>query len=236
MASLANTNIAELETLRGQLQQLQESFGTIIEETRPTPDNPNIAPWPVLLSKFNILAARYATLSQAVNRAHASLLRQTVVAPQRQLQSDHEQQILSVLLRTKLAPEIEREEEAIRTQVDAEARHDRQQYQPNSFSSGTAATNDSKYWQSKTEVHDSLALTAQLAFQELRKKHASTVEEMLAERLGLSGAPGTQSAPLPELQAQNAESPAATASTQKQDAVALEDVLAFVSSGTRIQR
>ncbi|KAI8325881.1 hypothetical protein GQ54DRAFT_254048 [Martensiomyces pterosporus] len=224
MASLANTNIGELETLRGQLQQLQESFSTVIEETRPTPDNPNIAPWPVLLSKFNILAARYATLSQAVNRAHASLLKQTVVAPQRQLQSDHEQQILSVLLRTKLAPEIEREEEAIRAQIDAEAQRDRQH------------TDDAKYWQSKTEVHDSLALTAQLAFQELRKKHADAVGAILKEKIASAGASGLQAVLGSESEAADAgeEPEGAPASEQKTPPVALEDILAFVSSGTKI--
>ncbi|KAJ1951401.1 hypothetical protein FBU59_000181 [Linderina macrospora] len=221
-AAFSDTNIAELETLRGQLQQLQESFGTITEETRP--DTPHIMPWPMLLSKFNVLAARYATLSQAVNRNHASLLQQMVVAPQKQLQSDHELQILSVLLRTKLAPEIEREEERIKGEMEEEAKADQQQLE---FGSQIDNAGNLKYWQAKTEVHDSLALTAEVAFKELRKRHANTVDAILAAK------PGKRHEDM------DVDEPAKTAAAERGEeedpkgAVALEDILAFVSSGAR---
>ncbi|KAJ1953924.1 hypothetical protein EC988_002719 [Linderina pennispora] len=211
-AGFSDTNIAELETLRGQLQQLQESFGTITEETRP--DTPHIMPWPLLLSKFNVLAARYATLSQAVNRNHAQLLQQMVVAPQKQLQSDHELQILSVLLRTKLAPEIERAEEQIKEQMEEEARTDQQQM---AFGGQPDGAGNAKYWQAKTEVHDALALTAEVAFKELRKRHSNTVEAVLAAKTGSTG----HGMDVDE------------AVKEEKAAVALEDVLAFVSSGTQ---
>ncbi|ORX74632.1 hypothetical protein DL89DRAFT_264453 [Linderina pennispora] len=165
-AGFSDTNIAELETLRGQLQQLQEQ----------------------------------------VNRNHAQLLQQMVVAPQKQLQSDHELQILSVLLRTKLAPEIERAEEQIKEQMEEEARTDQQQM---AFGGQPDGAGNAKYWQAKTEVHDALALTAEVAFKELRKRHSNT-----------AGSTG-HGMDVDE------------AVKEEKAAVALEDVLAFVSSGTR---
>ncbi|KAJ2807184.1 hypothetical protein H4R20_001389 [Coemansia guatemalensis] len=152
---MSDAYIVELETLRRQLQQLHELFAVVIEETRPTPDNPNVMPWPELLSKFNVLAGKYAILSHAVGQKHAALLKEMSVMPRTQPNGIHEQNILSVLLRTKLAPEIEKVEEEIWSQVEAEAQQDKR--------------------------HESLAMAAMSTFTTMRKSHSGRVQNMLRD-------------------------------------------------------
>ncbi|KAJ2498996.1 hypothetical protein GGH96_003855 [Coemansia sp. RSA 1972] len=154
---MSDAHIVELETLRRQLEQLHELFAAVIDETRPTPDNPHVMPWPELLSKFNVLAGKYAILSHTVGKKHASLLKELAVVPQTQPNGIHEQNIMSVLLRTKLAPEIEKEEEDIWAQVESEAQQDQR--------------------------HELLAITAMGSFNSLRKAHAGRVQQLLAEAL-----------------------------------------------------
>ncbi|KAJ2003466.1 hypothetical protein GGI04_000527 [Coemansia thaxteri] len=160
------SNIAELEMLRRQLQQLHESFAVVIDETRPTPDNPALVSWPDLLSKFNVLAAKYAMLNQAVNKKHASLLKEMAVAPKTRPSGIHEQNILLVLLRTKLAPEIEHEEERIWEDIDVEMLHDKK-----------------LDWAARADMHESLAISAMNSFLHLQKKHTETVDTLLEDML-----------------------------------------------------
>lgn len=159
-------HVAELEALCRQLQQLQESFAVVIEETRPTPENPVLVPWPDLLSKFNILAAKYAVLSQAVNQKYANLLKELAVAPAAQPSGIHEQGIMAVLLRTKLAPEIEKEEEGIWARVEEETKQDKQ-----------------LDWLTRAERHESLAIAGMSTFVDQRRKHTETVESIVQEKL-----------------------------------------------------
>ncbi|KAJ1736019.1 hypothetical protein LPJ61_000236 [Coemansia biformis] len=154
---MSDAQIAELETLRRQLQQLHELFAVVIGETRPTPDNPGIVPWPELLSKFNVLASKYEVLSRTVGQKSATLLKEMAVVPQTRPSGIHEQNIMAVLLRTKLAPEIEKEEEAIWAQIEAGAQQD--------------------------TSHESLAIAAMDAFRSLRKGHDGRVQAMLADAL-----------------------------------------------------
>ncbi|KAJ1889790.1 hypothetical protein LPJ66_007844 [Kickxella alabastrina] len=198
-----DSNIVELEMLRRQLQQLHESFTVVIDETRPTPDNPNLVSWPDLLSKFNILAAKYAVLNQAVSKKHAMLLKEMAVAPKTRPGSIHEQNIISVLLRTKLAPEIEQEEELIWAQVEAESQQDKR-----------------LDWAARAEKHESLAVAALNTFIEHRRGHAKTVAGLVKQRM--DEAEGGLDASAKE---------AVGSSDSK---VALEDVLAFMSSGIEI--
>ncbi|KAJ2356804.1 hypothetical protein IWW50_002337 [Coemansia erecta] len=203
---MSDAHIVELETLRRQLEQLHELFGTVIDETRPTPDNPYVMPWPELLSKFNVLAGKYAILSHTVGQKHASLLKELAVVPRTQPNGFHEQSIMSVLLRTKLAPEIEKEEEDIWAQVESEAHQDQR--------------------------HESLAITAMDSFSSLRKGHADRVQQLLAEALRsrpvqpLAAAPKTVDKPADDTADKPEDKPA-------DRPVSLEDILAFASSGIR---
>ncbi|KAJ1647548.1 hypothetical protein LPJ64_001081 [Coemansia asiatica] len=221
---MSDANIVELETLRRQLQQLHESFTAVINETRPTPDNPSLISWPDLLSKFNILAAKYAVLNQAVGKKHAKLLKEMAVAPKTRPGSIHEQNIISVLLRTKLAPEIEQEEERIWARVEAESQQDKR-----------------LDWSARAEKHESLAISALNTFIEQRRRHASTVEELVRQRQrhSQSVAQGEEDEEDGDVEMEQSgganegetEAAAAVAAT---GAVALEDVLGFVSSGAGI--
>ncbi|KAJ2594992.1 hypothetical protein GGF40_001642 [Coemansia sp. RSA 1286] len=208
---MSDANIVELETLRRQLQQLHESFATVINETRHTPDNPNLISWPDLLSKFNILAAKYAVLNQTVSKKHAKLLKEMAVAPKTRPGSIHEQNIISVLLRTKLAPEIEQEEERIWARVEAESQQDKR-----------------LDWTARAEKHESLAISALNTFIEQRRKHASTVEELVSQRRSAAQEDGDVE--MEQHDNTGGDEPAAA----EPAAVALEDVLGFMSSGVAI--
>ncbi|KAJ2335435.1 hypothetical protein GGI00_001359 [Coemansia sp. RSA 2681] len=205
-----HSNIAELEMLRRQLQQLHESFSAVIDETRPTPDNPVLISWPDLLSKFNVLAAKYAVLNQAVNKKHAGLLREMAVAPKTRPSGIHEQNILSVLLRTKLAPEIEQEEELIWADIGAEMQHDKK-----------------LDWSARADMHESLAITAMNSFLYLQKKHAETVDSLLQ---GMLDAESHHQRSVALEAERDGEAELRTAAEKP---VALEDVLAFMSTGAR---
>ncbi|KAJ2780814.1 hypothetical protein H4R18_003230 [Coemansia javaensis] len=189
---MSDAQITELETLRRQLQQLHELFGALIDETRPTADNPAVMAWPELLSKFNVLASKYAVLSQTVGHKSAALLRELAVVPQARPNGIQEQSILGVLLRTKLAPEIEHEEDQIRAQIEAAPQQDGR--------------------------HESLAIAAMDAFRSLRKTHDSRVRGLLDA--------GTQPQP--------ASVEGQPAGAQPGAEVSLEEVLSFMSSGTRV--
>ncbi|KAJ1995727.1 hypothetical protein GGI26_002116 [Coemansia sp. RSA 1358] len=221
---MGDTSIIELETLRRQLQQLHESFSAVIEETRPTPDNPAIIPWPDLLNKFNVLAAKYTVLSQALSKKHAGMLKEMAVAPRTRPSNINEQNILSVLLRTKLAPEIEAEEDAIWAQVDTEMRHDK-----------------NLDWFARAEKQESLAITAVNSFMELREKHTESVKVALSNMLAETDN-GTKNTK--EKDQKQTEQPLSEGGGDVQmeedmpkslehKQVALEDILAFMSSGVK---
>ncbi|PIA18748.1 hypothetical protein COEREDRAFT_85201 [Coemansia reversa NRRL 1564] len=203
---MSDAYIVELETLRRQLQQLHELFAVVIEETRPTPDNPNVMPWPELLSKFNVLAGKYAILSQAVGQKHAALLKEMTVVPRTQPNGIHEQNILSVLLRTKLAPEIEKEEEEIWAQVETEAQQDKR--------------------------HELLAITAMTTFTSLRKSHNDRVQNILRDSQGRTAA--AQQKQQHDQQEQESDIKTEVNTKAFAEPVSLEDILAFASSGVAI--
>ncbi|KAJ1664265.1 hypothetical protein IW140_001026 [Coemansia sp. RSA 1813] len=222
---MSDPNTAELESLRRQLQQLHESFSAVIEETRPTPDNIAIMPWPDLLSKFNVLAAKYTVLSQAVSSKHAHMLKEMAVAPRTRPGNIHEQNILSVLLRTKLAPEIEKEEETIWAQVQAEMLRDK-----------------NLDWFARAEKQESLAITAVNSFMELKGRHAESVGTALETmaRKSESSTKGAKEATdqqhqssAPHNDSSNGTRAEQVSYSPEHKQLALEDILAFTSSGTK---
>ncbi|KAJ2158002.1 hypothetical protein GGF46_004098 [Coemansia sp. RSA 552] len=167
---MSDAHIVELEMLRRQLQQLHELFGTVIGETRVAADGGGggVTAWPELLSKFNVLAGKYAILSQAVGQKHAALLKSMAVVPQTQPSGIHEQNIMAVLLRTKLAPELEQEEDDIWAHADADAQ--------------------------QGERHDSLAMAAMGTFASLRKRYPARVQALLHDAQAGGASPGAEPA------------------------------------------
>ncbi|KAJ2539599.1 hypothetical protein EV175_006325, partial [Coemansia sp. RSA 1933] len=129
----------------------------------------------------------------------------------------HEQNILAVLLRTKLAPEIEEEEEEIWAQVHAEMQRDR-----------------SLDWFARAEKQESLAITAINSFVELRSRHTESVGSALAgmvRRSESSAHRDNEDAADQHRLALHDDEGDATKAEKKQTAAALEDILAFMSSG-----
>ncbi|KAJ2845496.1 hypothetical protein GGI22_006536 [Coemansia erecta] len=188
-------------------------------------------PWPDLLSKFNVLAAKYTVLSQAVSNKHAHMLKEMAVAPKTRPGNIHEQNILSVLLRTKLAPEIEEEEEAIWAQINAEMQRDK-----------------GLDWFARAEKQESLAITAINSFVELRSKHTESVGTALegivrksesSARQRAKGSTGQllqRSAPNNDDDDDDGDDSAKAeqvSGPSEQKPATLEDILAFVSSGVK---
>lgn len=64
-----------------------------------------------LHSKFNVLIAKYLHLTNLLNDPHSTLLQSYTVFPNESPANDQQVQNLSVLLRTKLFPELEQEME-----------------------------------------------------------------------------------------------------------------------------
>ncbi|KAJ1798619.1 hypothetical protein LPJ59_002383 [Coemansia sp. RSA 2399] len=154
------------------------------------------------------------------------MLKEMAVAPKTRPGNIHEQNILSVLLRTKLAPEIEEEEEAIWAQVNAEMQRDK-----------------SLDWFARAEKQESLAITAVNSFVELRSKHTESVGtalEGIVRKSETSARQRTKEATdqLPQLSVPN-DGGGDSATTEQvsepseQKPTTLEDILAFVSSGIK---
>ncbi|KAF9111753.1 hypothetical protein BGX27_004478 [Mortierella sp. AM989] len=103
-------NVEALENVKTRLFQLQESIVFFLRSI-----NPDIIPgtvsWTELHSKFNVLIAKYLHLTNLVNDPHSTLLQSYTVFPNEAPANDQHVQNLSVLLRTKLFPELEQEAE-----------------------------------------------------------------------------------------------------------------------------
>ncbi|KAG0006838.1 hypothetical protein BGZ65_003087 [Modicella reniformis] len=88
-------NIEALENVKTRLFQLQESILFFLRTE--------------LHSKFNVLIAKYLHLTNLLNDPHNTLLQSYIVFPNEPPANDQQVQNLSVLLRTKLFPELEQE-------------------------------------------------------------------------------------------------------------------------------
>ncbi|KAG0233329.1 mediator of RNA polymerase II transcription subunit 8 [Actinomortierella wolfii] len=106
-------NVAALESVRTRLVQLQESILYFLRSINP--DAPSNISWPDLHSKFNVLIAKYLQLTNILadptNEGRPTPLKNYTVYPHETPLTDQQVQHLSVLLRTKLTPEVEKEDE-----------------------------------------------------------------------------------------------------------------------------
>ncbi|KAG0094522.1 hypothetical protein BGZ93_007106 [Podila epicladia] len=102
-------NIAALEDVKTRLSQLQESIVFFLRTI--SPENQSPVSWTELHSKFNVLIAKYVHLTNLLNGPHNNLLQSYTVFPHETPANDQFVQTMSVLLRTKLTPELEQEDE-----------------------------------------------------------------------------------------------------------------------------
>ncbi|KAJ1910878.1 hypothetical protein IWQ60_010420 [Tieghemiomyces parasiticus] len=213
--------IAELESLRSKLQQLRDSFLPFLQATDPR--FPFTAPWPEILNKFNILVARYVSLNRVLSENHLSALRKMVLHPQEPVGTDQEQQVLAVLLRTKLVPEVEKAQEVlIREAETCYAAGVTQDLQERFVGSGPPAE-ELKLWKSKAEAHDAVCLSAEQSLE----KHLDQYRPQLKLRIVDEAEERAAAAePPPQL------SPARAAGLLKEATTDLERLMRFVSSGT----
>ncbi|KAF9418099.1 hypothetical protein BGZ94_009794 [Podila epigama] len=103
-------NIEALENVKTRLFQLQESILFFLRSINPENAPPAVS-WTELHSKFNVLIAKYVHLTNLLNGPHNNLLQSYTVFPHETPANDQQVQNLSVLLRTKLTPELEQEDE-----------------------------------------------------------------------------------------------------------------------------
>ncbi|KAG0220912.1 mediator of RNA polymerase II transcription complex subunit 8-domain-containing protein [Mortierella sp. GBAus27b] len=103
-------NIEALENVKTRLYQLQESILFFLRSINPEA-TPGTVQWTELHSKFNVLIAKYLHLTNLLNDPHNNLLQSYTVFPNETPGNDQQVQNLSVLLRTKLFPELEQEME-----------------------------------------------------------------------------------------------------------------------------
>ena len=107
--SLDPNTIQELEALRSKLWSLQETFQSQINYLKE-PKYPFT--WPDLLNKFNMLTAKFASLSDDfythIEAGSNGTLPKLMLHPYVPTTTESETNILSILLRTKLIPDIEK--------------------------------------------------------------------------------------------------------------------------------
>ncbi|OAQ34508.1 hypothetical protein K457DRAFT_152173 [Linnemannia elongata AG-77] len=104
-----------LESVKTRLVQLHESIHFFLRSINPE-TTPGTVSWTELHSKFNVLIAKYLHLTNILNNPQITLQpRDYTVFPFEPPANDQQVQNLSVLLRTKLFPELEQaDEERIR--------------------------------------------------------------------------------------------------------------------------
>ncbi|KAG1443496.1 hypothetical protein G6F56_010653 [Rhizopus delemar] len=163
----------ELEILRNKLWSLQETFSVHITYLKE-PKYPFT--WPDLLNKFNMLTAKFASLSEDfyhyTEKASTATLPKLMIHPYIPTTTEQETNILSVLLRTKLIPDIEKLE------AETQAAIARDLVDPNQNS--TARIDDEQLiktqldqWNGLTSRHDRLAKDASQFVAELSNDHRS---------------------------------------------------------------
>ncbi|KAG0055249.1 hypothetical protein BGZ83_009181 [Gryganskiella cystojenkinii] len=103
-------NIEVLENVKTRLFQLQESILFFLRSINPE-TTPSTVSWTELHSKFNVLIAKYLHLTNMLNAPLGNDLPSFTVFPNETPATDQQVQNLSVLLRTKLFPELEQEDE-----------------------------------------------------------------------------------------------------------------------------
>ncbi|KAI7901223.1 uncharacterized protein BX663DRAFT_515313 [Cokeromyces recurvatus] len=167
----------ELEALRGKLWSLQETFATHLAYLKE-PKYPFT--WPDLLNKFNMLTAKFATLSEDfysyTEPGNNATLPKLMIHPYIPTTTEQQTNILSVLLRTKLIPDIEKLEAETQATIAQELLAD----QATNNTKTTHNVDDEQViysqlqqWNELRERHDRLAVDAAQFVSELSSDHRS---------------------------------------------------------------
>ncbi|KAI8097218.1 uncharacterized protein BX664DRAFT_325830 [Halteromyces radiatus] len=179
--------IQELEALRGKLGSLQETLSTQIAYLKEPKFH---FTWPDLLNKFNMLTAKFSTLSedfhQFTQTGSTATLPKLMLHPWNPPLTEQDTNIFSVLLRTKLIPDIEAvEKETLRTmqqempeqqqQLQLQQQQNLQQQQERRIDEEQMIKDQLRQWQMLRERHDMLAVEAARLTQELAATYGDII-------------------------------------------------------------
>jgi hypothetical protein len=172
-ATLDPNTYQELEALRGKLWSLQETFSTHLTYLKE-PKYPFT--WPDLLNKFNMLTAKFASLSEDfyhyTEKGSNATLPKLMVHPYIPTTTEQETNILSVLLRTKLIPDIEKLEAETQATIAHELLNDNSNVQShNNMDDEQMMQTQMRQWNQLLERHDRLAVDATQFVSELATDH-----------------------------------------------------------------
>lgn len=172
-ATLDPNTYQELEALRGKLWSLQETFSTHLASlTEPRyPFN-----WPDLLNKFNMLTAKFASLSEDfysyTETGSNATLPKLMLHPYIPTTKESDTNILSVLLRTKLIPDIEKLEADTQATISLELLAESNQNHLNkNVDDEQLIQTQLKQWNQLLQRHDRLAVDATQFVTELASDH-----------------------------------------------------------------
>lgn len=183
-ASLDPNTIQELEALRSKLYSLQETFASQIAYLKEPKYPFN---WPDLLNKFNMLTAKFASLSEDfygyIETGSNATLPKLMLHPYTPTTTEHETNILGVLLRTKLIPDIEKLELETQAALARELALEQQQHQ------GQQHNEDDEHllrtrldqWTKRRQRHDQIAVGAANFVNALMNDHRDTFLQRFPE-------------------------------------------------------
>ncbi|KAG0173660.1 hypothetical protein DFQ28_007997 [Apophysomyces sp. BC1034] len=175
--NLDPNTIQELEALRGKLSSLQETLNNQISYIKE-PKYP--LTWPDLLNKFNMLTAKFASLSEDfynyTETGSNATLPKLMLHPFIPTTNEQETNILSILLRTKLIPDIEQLE------AETQAAIARELLEPHHHENArNGLDNDEQWirtrldqWSDLRHRHDRLAVDAVNFVSDLVNDHRDT--------------------------------------------------------------
>lgn len=171
-ATLDPNTYQELEALRGKLWSLQETFSTHLTYLKE-PKYPFT--WPDLLNKFNMLTAKFASLSEDfynyTEKGSNATLPKLMVHPFIPTTTEQETNILSVLLRTKLIPDIEKLEAETQATIAHELLIDNNIMDHKNMDDEQIMQTQLRQWNQLRERHDRLAVDATQFVSELSTDH-----------------------------------------------------------------
>ncbi|KAI9315930.1 hypothetical protein BX666DRAFT_1952941 [Dichotomocladium elegans] len=173
--SLDPNTIQELEALRSKLTSLQETFSSQIAYFKE-PKYPFT--WPDLLNKFNMLTAKFASLSDDFYGFTDATLPKLMLHPYVPTSTEHETNILSVLLRTKLIPDIEKLELETQAALARELANEQDGAHNGGHLSQNNGTDDEsllrarlQQWTARRQRHDRIATAAAQFVTNLAQNH-----------------------------------------------------------------
>ncbi|SAL99310.1 hypothetical protein [Absidia glauca] len=188
IAYLDPHTIQELEALRGKLGSLHETLSTQIAYLKEPKFH---FTWPDLLNKFNMLTAKFSSLSedfhQFTQTGSTATLPKLMLHPWQPPVTEQDTNIISIWLRTKLIPDIEAvEKETLRTiqqempeQQQQQSTLQQQQQQQNTqerrVDEDQLIKQQLQQWQALRERHDLLAAEATRLTQELAARYGDVI-------------------------------------------------------------